>query len=189
MKPLRKRSPTLDEMARGECSPEELVQFQEVMKTFVGYIQEILKQYEASGLGPLLDKIKEAQLIPEVKNSPIAMKVSNKFIELIEEHSGIPNALDSVFEPITAPAIKAYSTEAHRKAGSASKKKTGKENALTCWDDWRQKPANYKNKTTFCKHLVTEQFCNTDKTAGKWVEEFRLSNPAPLLEKILPQKK
>lgn len=176
----------------------------EMNKSFQDSLRRILKELDTdlsllrqafadnaphvAAFGVLSDAIEEAILKPEMEHSPEVVAIARKFIELINVHPGFRHDLDAVFEPVISPAIKAHTTETHRRAGSASKKPSGKGRALIYWKEWANNSKLYKNKTAFCKHLVSEKCCDTEKTAAKWIDEFRTSNPCATLEKILPQK-
>lgn len=157
--------------------------------TQINRVVVALMSADNTAFAALRDAIKDALLRPEIKNSHSAVTVGEKFIELLDNRQISKKSKEAVFRPITKAAIAKNNTEKARKAGSATKKPSGKDKALLCWNTWKKDPGEYKNKTAFCKYLVNEKYCNTDKTASSWVEEFRNSSPCTLLEKILPSKK
>jgi hypothetical protein len=153
------------------------------------WIKEVTKSDDFVALYFLRNAIKDALLSQKLKQSPIVTEVAEKFIEIIESCPiSLKRAdLDRIFQPATNAAVKKIISARASKAGSAPKKAT-KQDALKCWEAWISNDSKYKNKTQFCKKIVDEKYCSTEKTAGKWVDEFRNTHPSPNLEKILPKK-
>lgn len=136
-------------------------------------------------LGKTLESVSnDSAMTPEVK------KIVDMFISLIDYRLPLFNyELETIFRPVITQSKKAAITEATRKAGSASKKQSGKDSALTFWEEWSRNPNKYKNQAVFCRTIIKQQLCDTENTAKSWVNEFRRTHPSANLEKILPQKK
>jgi|GEM_PF-5414411 hypothetical protein len=141
-------------------------------------------EYEAFLI--LSDAIEDALATQELKNSMIAAKVAKKFLELLNSHPGIPEHLESVFDPVTKQAIKANTTEVHKRAGSALKKPEGYAKALLSWQEWVKDPTKFKNKTAWISHITSgdQKFCNSNTTANAWLKQFQKKTSEGLEKKL-----